>query len=106
MNPKYSVGELVLLQSRQYPEYGGEYYVDKILFKEERNTCRITGARHFCNSDKYGPISYLLSEPHTSKDTEREIFWAEVALRKKYEPSQMSFQSLIQSINSPVKQES
>ena len=106
MNPKYSVGELVLLQSRQYPEYDGEYCVDKILFKEEINRCRITGSLHFCSSVENGPLSYILSQSHKCKKTGREIFWAEVALRKKHEPSQMSFQSLIQSINSPVKQES
>lgn len=105
MNPKYSVGELVILQSRDYPEYNGEYYVDKILEKLEYSTCRLTGDVHYC-AGTYGPISYLLSQPHLNKDIGREVFWAELALRKRHEPSQMSFQSLIQSINSPVKQES
>lgn len=104
MNPKYSVGELVILQSREYPEYNGEYYVHKILEKREPSTCRLTGDLHSC-SGTHGPIIYLLSQPHLNKDTGREVFWWEGALRKRHEPSQMSFQSLIQSINSPVKQE-
>lgn len=105
MNPKYSVGELIILQSREYPEYNGEYYVDKILEKREPSRCRLTGDLHACVGT-YGPISYLLSQPHLNKDTGREVFWSEVALRKRHEPSKMSFQCLIQSINSPVKQES
>lgn len=105
MSPKYSVGELVILQSREYPEYNGEYYVNKILDKGEHSKCRITANVHYC-IPTHGPNSYLLSEPHLNKDTGLEVFWAECALRKKHEPSQMSFQSLIQSINSPVKQES
>lgn len=105
MNPKYSVGERVILQSKSHPEYNGEYTIIKILKDLEVSTCRITQTAHACEGGP-GDIAYLLDEPHLSKSSGREIFWAEVALRKKHEPSQMSFQSLIQSINSPVKQES
>lgn len=55
-------------------------------------------------------LGYILEEIVTlseaDDDTPIEGMWAESALRKRHEPSQMSFQSLIQSMNIPVKQES
>jgi hypothetical protein len=106
MNPKYSVGEVVILQSQALPDYNGEYTVYKILEKGEVAVCRITGRRH-SHTAKFGNYGYLLDSPKVNKFSPEgvEAIWAEISLRKKHEPSQVSFQSLIQSINSPVKQE-
>ena len=107
MNPKYSEGEIVILNSKVLPEYNGEYTTSKILTKGEVTVCRITGRRH-SHTGKLGNYGYLLDSPKVNKFCPEgvEAVWAEISLRKKHEPSHMSFQSLIQSINSPVKQES
>lgn len=107
MNPKYSVGEVVILQSQALPDYNGEYTVYKIITAGEVSVCRITG-RRYSYTIKLGDYGYLLDSPKINKFCPEgvEAVWAEISLRKKHEPSQMSFQSLIQSINSPVKQES
>ena len=105
MSSKYSEGENVILQSTSHPEYNGEYTVSKVLQKGGVTICRITGLRH-SHTGKFSNYGYLLDSPKLNKSSGVEAVWAETALRKKHEPSQMSFQSLIQSINSPVKQES
>lgn len=105
MNPKYSEAESVILKSTSHPEFNGEYTVSKVLQKDEVTVCRITGLRH-SHTGKLSNYGYLLDCPKLNKTSGVEAIWAESALRKKHEPSQMSFQSLIQSINSPVKQES
>ena len=108
MNPKYSVGESVILQSISHPEYNGEYTVEKVIKNGDTFVCRSTGALITrMNNPGFG---YILNEVViTGKNVFGfvvEAAWRESALRKCHEPSQMSFQSLIQSINSPVKQES
>lgn len=104
MNPKYSVGESVILQSKSMPEYNGEYTVYKILEQHQKFTCRLTGEILSTYDEGLG---YLLCTPLKDKvEGFGETQWMESALRKRHEPSQMSFQSLIQAINSPVKQES
>jgi len=103
MNPKYSVGERVILQSVSHPEYNGEYTVSKIIGDGQVYNCRLSG-RGLVSVD----FGYFLDTPLKDKleDFCVEVKWGESALRKRHEPSQMSFQSLIQSIKSPVKQES
>lgn len=103
MNPKYSEGESIILQSISHPEYNGEYTVSKIIADGQVYSCRLSGRGLV--SVNFG---YLLDIPLKDKleDFYVEAKWYESALRKKHEPSQMSFQSIIQSINSPVKQES
>lgn len=105
MNAKYSVGESVILKSTSRPECNGEYTVSKVLQKDEVTVCRITGRWH-SHTGKLSNYGYLLDSPKLNNFSGVEAVWAECALRKKHEPSQMSFQSLIESINSPVKEES
>lgn len=108
MNPKYSVGESVILQSISRPEYNGEYTVEKVLKNGDSYVCRETGLL-ITRTNKPG-FGYILNELVVTNINSLgmivETGWKESALRKRHEPSQMSFQSLIQSINSPVKQES
>ena len=102
MSPKYSEGESVILQSTSHPEYNGEYVVSKIIADGQVYNCRLSG-RGLVSVD----LGYLLDTPLKGKleDFYAEVKWDESALRKKHEPSQMSFQSLIKNINNPVKQE-
>ena len=108
MNPKYSEGESVILQSINHPEYNGEYTVEKVLKNGDTYVCRSRGTL-ITRMDKPS-FGYILNEVVVTGTNAVgfvvEAAWQESALRKKHEPSQMSFQSLIQSINSPVKQES
>jgi len=90
MNPKYSEGEVVIIQSKHYPQENGEAIVIDMSFEEKP----INAATREFMSESW---VYTL---------EGKGDWHESALRKRHEPSQMSFQYLIQSINSPVKQES
>lgn len=106
MNPKYSEGESVILQSISSPESNGEYTIRQVVKEGEMYKCRHSGQDLINATD----LGYILEEIITLSESQKggniEAMWAESALRKKHEPSQMSFQSLIESINSPVKQES
>lgn len=109
MNPKYSVGEVVILQSISHPEHNGsDYTVQKVLKNGDTYVCRETGCL-ITRTNRSG-FGYILNELVVTNTNSLgmiiETGWKESALRKKHEPSQMSFQSLIQNINSPVKQES
>lgn len=108
MNPKYSEGESVILQSISRPEYNGEYTVEKVLKNGDTYVCRSTGTI-ITRMDKPS-FGYILNEVVITGTNVFgfvvEAAWQESALRKKHQPSQMSFQSLMQTINSPVKQES
>lgn len=102
MNPKYSVGEVIILQSRSLPEYNGEYVVQNIYKPGEKKMCQ--AGSNIAITDPYR-FTYDLGFSFEWRGAVISTF-QEVALRKKHEPSQMSFQSLIQGINNPVKQES
>lgn len=97
MNPKYSEGESIILNSKQYPEFNGDYTVVGISRNGEVYKGKIVEA---AKNAWYYDLGF--NTPY-HKDFN---LWNERCLYKKHEPSQMSFESLIQSINSPVKQES
>lgn len=104
MNPKYSVGEVVIRQAPQtnYPEANGEYKVEEVITQKQ-----FTSLHPLVQADgdyyyKLSGFRVLKSPSHTGYSYHS----SEKFLRKKHEPSQMSFQSIIQNINSPVKQES
>lgn len=100
MNAKFSVGELIVLQSKSMPQYNGEYTVEGIIKKDESHTCRLT-QRILIESDDFG---YILSTPLVDliSDNGSETFWAESALRKRQEPSELSYTELMQSLRSPI----
>lgn len=99
MNPKFSVGELIVLQSRSLPQYNSEYTVEAILQKGELFTCRLTNT---LLRQIDGGNAYVLSTPLASPDTDHETFWAESALRKRQEPGELSYTQLMQSLRSPI----
>lgn len=105
MNPKYSEGERVILQSVSQPESNGEYTIRQVVKEGEMYKCRHAGWE-VINAEGLGYILEEIIDVSVAEDgTPIEGMWAESALRKKHEPSQMSFQSLIQSVNSPVSLE-
>lgn len=98
MNPKYSVGEVVILQSIDLPQYNGEYTILKIIEKDALFTCRISTEVFQAVGDGY---SYIFEEVLTealSYNFHKEINWCESALRKKHEGSNYSFSELMSTL--------
>lgn len=86
MKPKYSVGEVVILQSIYFPELNGEYSIKDAQFQEGRT---------WDGSDYKGFVYYLDIHPKFKAPG----FWIESALRKKHQPGELSFQELMSSFN-------
>lgn len=95
--PWFSVGEEVILQSTQFPEYNGEYCVTRILNKGDIFQCRLSG-RFAVKSDSL--TSYVLNESFKDSDGATEIIWFQSALRKKHKPSDRSFGELMNNLKS------
>lgn len=87
MRPKFEVGEVVLLRSLTRPEINGECTVLEVLYREDGYIGHVTGeVSHFA----YRTTTY---SEHGG--------WIESALRKKHQPGEMSFDSLMASLSSP-----
>ena len=81
MRPKYELGEVVLLQSVNLPQYNGEHTVTSVVLDDDVGFC------------------YELDFKHGLKEyTEH---WEERALRKKHTPGEMTFDNLMASLSSP-----
>lgn len=99
MNPKFSEGEVVILQSTSHPEYSGEYEVFKILFYSDQFPDRLDETTMLvCD----GPIGYVFTEPLVDKPTSTECIWAEHSLRKRQEPGDMGYKELMTSLKNSV----
>lgn len=91
--PKFKVGEEVILQSRSYPELNGETVI-----------LSVHGAKCGMNRDGVivveGGFSYLLTieSPIECKR------WHELAVKKKHKPSEFDFQSLITNLNTKIQE--
>ena len=81
MRPKFEVGEVVLLQSKDFPECNGECTVLDI-------------ADHVV----HGAV-YKLNINHNVEGWMD--YWKESALRKKHTPGEMTFDNLMASLSSP-----
>lgn len=101
MNAKFSEGEVVILQSVNYPEYSGEYEIFKILGQGEEWEDRID-SEVILVCDDY--IGYIFTTPLPSKDQDHsgECLWAESSLRKRQEPSELSYTEIMQTLRSPI----
>lgn len=97
--PKFKVGEEVVLQSRQTPHLNGDAIVIAgPLLANEANSCPHCGKNYKgCIGEGFG---YYLS---TQIDNDCCVQFCESALRKKHRPSDKSFNELIKEINSMVK---
>lgn len=112
MTPKFSEGEVVILQSVSSPELNGEYTVIQCIYKQGDNyTCRLTGTPIvFPDVPSPLPAMYRLDGciPEYTYVWEDgsgtfvgEGTWDESALRKKYEKG-MDFNSLMGTLKTPV----
>lgn len=103
MNNWFEVGEEVLLQSKSFPQYNGEYTIIKIVSPGESIDDRLCNRK---NRYKGTDVSYILSQPHANTedfDFPVEIFWCPTALRKKHKPSDESFKSMMQNLKNSVR---
>lgn len=89
MTPKFAVGEVVILQSEQKPEFNGECEVIKVLSYGEVHGFQKVNAAAF---------GYVL--------TVNDELWSELALRKKHQPGELSFDKLMSSLSQPVQEPS
>lgn len=99
--PKFEIGEVVVLQSQQFPQFNGDKTVFKIVKGRTPHKCRLVeGAlvTYFNEDDGYG---YLFEEPIPAPDDGVEMSFHERALRKKHQPGEMGFQDLMASLVSP-----
>ena len=99
---KFVEGEVVILQSKSYPNYNGEHCVKHVVFYgdvvydrlAQKDKLRIPkgGAR--------GVLSGYILEAIIPSATKPEVesLWAEVALRKKHLPGDMSYDTLMSSL--------
>lgn len=95
MRPKFEVGEVVILQSVNHPEFNNEYTVHAVLDGEDTFLCRVSG-KMFAGWTGDTAYVYVLDGPIVLDG--KEILWSENALRKKQEPSGISFQELMDSL--------
>lgn len=103
MNPKFSVGEIVIVQFPHYPESNGEYEVVDIFTWE--------GFRKYCNntftSNNGEPIMYRLKDyvviGHKNPEHKTDCC-SEPHLRKKHQKGDMSFKELVTNLNSKIQE--
>lgn len=93
--PWFSVGEEVILNSRECPECNGEYVVDVVVPAFGGTRCRITG-KYFLTGG--GGFGYKLSEAFLG-DRGVEYLWSQSALKKKHKPSNESFGTMMDNLN-------
>lgn len=98
MRPKFEVGEVVILQSVNHPEFNNEYSVHAVLDGEDTYMCRVSG-KMFAGWTGDSMYVYVLDGPIVLDG--KEILWSENALRKKHVPGDMCFESLMHSLSSP-----
>lgn len=98
MSPRFSAGEVVILQSVNYPQYSGEYEILKVLFYNDEFPDRLDETTTIiCEGD----IAYVFTKPLASCTQRGECIWAEQSLRKKHQPGEISFRSLMDTLKSP-----
>lgn len=100
MNAKFSVGEVIILQSPNLSEYNGEYTIHAILPVNEDFKCRLTGRMIYTTEG----LSYILDEPLADlhEIDGSETLWDPSSIRKKQEPGELSYTELMQSLHSPI----
>lgn len=96
MRPKFEVGEVVLLQSKSYPELNGECTVKAVVGPNE--TVKAEDDSGVTYSSPNYTYSLDVSVMHNGGLTSH---WQESALRKKHTPGELSFTDLMASLSSP-----
>ena len=98
--PYFQVGEEVTLKSISQPQDNGDYVILKILKDGEEWDDRLN-TDYIIESDG---LTYVFEQPiaNTSADEGTECLWCESALRKKYKPSELSFNEMLSEIKCPA----
>lgn len=88
--PYFSVGEEVILVSRDFPEYNGEYTIRKILSKGDKTLhCRVSNTLKSYYTSRVGyQMEEILSRKSDTCNDDIEIVWDQSALRKKHKPAE------------------
>lgn len=98
----FKVGERVILQSKELPHHNGVHVVRARVEVGEVYLDRVTDVYW---ENKTDGVSYVLEEilaPDYEDPDNGEAFWNESALRKYHEPSDMSFQELMEQFKQPA----
>ena len=99
----FKVGERVILQSKELPQYNG---VHVVRARVELGEVYIDRISNNIWENSTGGVGYVLEEilPVVEKKCPHrdEAFWAESALREYHEPSDMSFQELMEQFKQPA----
>lgn len=99
MTPKFSVGEVVILQSVDAPEWNGEYSVVMVIDGDEEFQDPHRDILCVSHGEGYG---YILdcSDLCGIGDTGRvvSLCWMQSSLRKKHQPGELSYSELLQSL--------
>lgn len=98
--PKFKVGEVVILQSKTFPELNGEYVVAVIREDGKKFLDRVTGELIECHF-KLGQFGYVLDGCQLQPN-QQEYMWTEHALRKKHERGEMDFTALMDWMKQPT----
>lgn len=82
MNPLFKVGEEVILQAVNLTKYNGEHIIEDLIFEDDVTAW---------DGSKYVGYSYKLIGV--------EVWFVEPAIKKKYKPSEFTFDQLMNSLN-------
>lgn len=97
-HPKFAVGEVVILQSIEAPEFNGEHAVIMTPIAGEVFTDPVTGV--LCRQNSIGHFGYILDDAEMVRQSSTgrwaAISWSESALRKKHQPGTESFSEIMQ----------
>lgn len=93
MNHLFSIGEKVILQSKQLPEHNGCYVIEGIIEVNEDFVCRLTGQTIYPNEG----YVYILDTPLVDfiECDGVEALWLEESLKKFQDPSEFNFNELM-----------
>lgn len=91
-NPKFKVGETVILQSSTHPHFNGVYVVEELIPPDGKINCRITGDIHINDS---GGCVYLLNKSFVIEKGKSEGIVEEHELKKYYPPADDSFDGMM-----------
>lgn len=83
MTPKFSVGEVVILQSKEAPQCNGECTVLEV--------------------ECFGSWTGYVTTTPPPEGRDKAALWCESALRKKHQPGDMSFTELMVNLSQPVQ---
>ena len=100
--PKFAAGEIVILQSKDFPHLNGEYAISHVIMPGTEYKDPTFGQLIRCEES----IGYYLEgdslvRPDNYGNSARAL-WRETALRKRHTPGEYSFDGLKQVLSMPI----